>query len=96
MIRHAWRAAELPPGKRVTLAPATSVIGALTTGGSRRFADVLDAAMPKSAGAWRARGGAGDLAPIATLDLIRWQESDVLFAGRLEGRTVEKTVEAQP
>jgi hypothetical protein len=81
-----WSAAEIPPGKRVTLARATSASATkLTSGGTKRFDDVLDAAALKSAGHWHARGGASDLAPIATLDSIRWQESEVLFAGVLEG-----------
>ena len=86
----------MPPGKRVTLTRGTSAAAVFTTGGSHRFGDVVEAAMPKAAGHWRARGGASDLAPIATLDSIRWQEAGVLFAGVLERNSAEKLAEAKP
>ena len=91
-----WTTADLPPGKRVTLTRGSNPAGTLSLGGSRRFADVLEAATPKAAGRWRANGGASDLAPIATLDLIRWQEIDVIYAGVIEGAAAENKTEATP
>ena len=80
-----WTVPELPPGKRVTLTRGGSWLGNAATGGSARFAEVLAAAAPKEPARWSARGGATDLAPIATLASVRWTEADVLFTGMLEG-----------
>ncbi len=91
-----WTAADLPPGKRVALTRGTSVVGTLAGGGSRRFAAVIEAATPKTAGHWRAHGGATDLAPIATLETVRWTEADVLFAGMLEMGAPESKAEVKP
>jgi hypothetical protein len=79
-----WIAAELPPGKRVTLTEATRPAGPLAAGGSRRFGAIIEAATPKMPDHWHAHGGETELAPVATLGSVRWQEGDVLFAGVLE------------
>ncbi len=80
-----WTAPELPPGKRVTLAPGGTWIGATVLGGSHRLTEVLDAAAPQAPGRWGAHGGASDLAPIATLDSVRWTDAGVVYTGILEG-----------
>lgn len=80
-----WTVAELPPGKRVTLTRGGTWPAAGSLGGSPRFADVFAAAVPSSPGRWGARGGATDLAPIATLSSVHWAEADVIFTGVLEG-----------
>ncbi len=80
-----WTAPELPPGKRVTLTQGGTWIGNTVLGGSHRFTEVLGAATPRAPGRWGARGGASDLAPIATLDTVRWTDADVVFTGVLEG-----------
>ena len=54
-------------------------------GGSHRLTEVLDAAAPQAPGRWGAHGGASDLAPIATLDSVRWTDAGVVYTGILEG-----------
>ena len=92
-----WTVPELAPGKRTALTRGGMWIaaGKLVPGGSRRLMNVLGAATPKQPGRWSARGGATDLAPIATLASIRWTDADVLYAGALEG-AVAPEKEATP
>lgn len=80
-----WTVPELPPGKRVTLTRGGTWPAAGSLGGSPRFTDLFAAAAPNSPGRWGARGGATDLAPIATLSSVHWAEADVIFTGVLEG-----------
>lgn len=64
-----WTAAKLPPGRRVTLVAAASPgVGGSTAGVG-------------GPGWFTAEGGAGDLAPIPTLESIAWKDSRVWYAG---------------
>jgi hypothetical protein len=80
-----WKAAEVPPGRRVTLVPGRAWFAKLAAPkASRNFSDVLAAAAPLAPLRWGGKGPAGELAPIATLDSIDWEPGEVLFTGVLE------------
>lgn len=66
-----WLAAEVPPGRRVTLAPPNREL-------------TFSYAEPTRRGQFRALGGASDLAPIPTHGSIRWEDRSILYTGRLE------------
>jgi hypothetical protein len=84
-----WKTGELAPGRRVTLERGGTWIGksanaTTVPGGSRRFKEVFDTALETLPGRWCARGTATELAPIATLSAIRWEDGDIIYAGTLE------------
>lgn len=85
-----WIARELAPGSRVTLEPGSRQITPPNPGGTPRFSRIVAGATAISAGRWHAKGGPGDLAPIATLDSIRWQKDEVIYAGTLEGAAAKE------
>jgi len=72
-----WTADEVPPGRRVTL-------------GAHAKSDANPAVLRRFAG-WRVAGSfyatmsGGELAPIATLESIRWKDDVVLVTGLVEG-----------
>jgi hypothetical protein len=80
-----WSARALAPGQRATLTRGELWVGNFSLGGSARFTSVLAAAAPQEPGRWGAKGGAGELAPLATLDSITWRDGEVVFTGVLEG-----------
>ena len=86
-----WKCNELVPGRRVTLVPGRLWFATLAAPkASKNFSEVLAATAPQSPLRWGARGPAGDLAPIATLDAVKWEDSDVLYSGVLERIAVAK------
>ena len=92
-----WRTRDLVPGRRVTLVPGRIWFAKLVAPkASRNFSDVLTAAAPPSPLRWGARGPAGDLAPIVTLDALEWESADVLYTGTLERIAVASAKEARP
>ncbi|MCU1421171.1 MAG: hypothetical protein JWN36_822 [Microbacteriaceae bacterium] len=86
-----WSARELTPGRRVTLERGGKWPGSLMLGGTKRFGQILAAATPTTGGHWGAKGGDGELAPLATLGAVRWKPLEVIYAGVLEGTAVEVT-----
>lgn len=85
-----WIARELAAGSRVTLEPGSRQSTPPNPGGTPRFSRIVAGATAVSAGRWHAKGGPGDLAPIATLDSIRWQKDEVIYAGTLEGAATKE------
>jgi hypothetical protein len=68
-----WKADELPPGRRVTLAPAPG----------DRVPDRLPA-FPIAPGCFYAEGGPSDLAPLPTLPSIRWTDRSIHYTGAVQ------------
>lgn len=85
-----WYARELTPGSRVTLERGGRAVASPNPGGTSRFSRIMAGATAVSAGRWHAKGSPGDLAPIATLDSIRWQKDEVIYAGTLEGAAAKE------
>ncbi|HEX2853660.1 MAG TPA: hypothetical protein VHO24_10505 [Opitutaceae bacterium] len=83
-----WKTAELAPGRRVTLERGGTWLGSasgpLDPGGSLRFKQVFDAATQNVPDRWCARGTPSELAPIPTLESMRWQDGAVIYTGSLE------------
>lgn len=87
-----WRVAELPSGQRVTLERGGLWLGEhsgpLVPGGSARFKTIFEAATLDEPGRWGAFGGATELAPIATLGSIRWDDGQtIIYTGMLENNS---------
>ncbi len=74
-----WTVNELPPGKRVALVPVAK---------TKRGLAARQQFQQRRPGHFYASGGATDLAPIATLQSIKWVDDTVLYCG-----AVEKAVE---
>src|SRR6185369_8206327 len=89
-----WSAPQVAPGQRVTLSRGGTWITNRGLGGTVRFSSLLTAAAPKEPGHWGARASAGELAPVATLSTIAWQNADVVLVGMIENTTPAK--EAKP
>lgn len=66
-----WFAAEVPPGRRITLA-------------SPSREPTFSYAEPARRGQFRATGGASELAPIPTHRSIRWEDRVIIYTGRVE------------
>ncbi len=66
-----WFAAEVPPGRRVTLQQPGAGQADRSTGNVTR-------------GHFRATGGASELAPLATHRAIRWEDRVIIYSGRVE------------
>ena len=81
-----WGATEVPSGQRVTLqlTPTRPNLDSVVQGGTANFRAVVAAARSVETGRWWAKGGATDLAPIATLRSIQWKPGDILYTGAME------------
>jgi hypothetical protein len=83
-----WRAEKISPGTRVTLAPAKrdAAINFAVVGGSRGLLLAYEAASTQVPGGWTAWGGETEVAPMATLPVLRWTQSSVAYVGVAEPR----------
>ncbi|MEO7414134.1 MAG: hypothetical protein ABIZ81_12340 [Opitutaceae bacterium] len=81
-----WGAAEVPSGQRVTLqlTPTRPNLESVIQGGTTNFRALVAAARSDETGRWWAKGGATELAPLATLRSVRWKEGEVLYTGAVE------------
>jgi hypothetical protein len=85
-----WFAASVVAGRRIPLKPdarfaaATAASQSFNGNGTDNFGGLLNAVTLRAPWQWYARGGATDLAPIATLPTIRWQDDDITYAGVAE------------
>jgi hypothetical protein len=86
-----WSAREVVPGKRTTLSDGGVWIGSFPLGGTPRFTELFGAVATTNIGVWGAKADLGDLAPLPTHDSVKWQKSDVIFTGRLEGLAANVT-----
>jgi hypothetical protein len=85
-----WTAASVPTGRRVALLPENAAVtgpadpGANANGTPNFTALVREAVTLTEPWQWVATGAATDIAPIATLRGIRWQDDPVIYAGVAE------------
>lgn len=86
-----WFAAEVVPGKPVTLVRATvAQWPPANAGGSKYLETVLAGAARVEPGRWIARGGSSGLAPIETFKAIAWRDA-VVYTGVAGDRLPEIT-----
>lgn len=98
-----WFAQELPAGQRVTL-QAVEMRGppaAPSLDGTANLQAIAVASRAMVPGRWWGNGGASELAPLTTLNSIRWKDANVLYTGALENlaattTSTVKTPEATP
>jgi hypothetical protein len=81
-----WTADAVGTGRRVTLhaespAEAPAPAASPNENGTANLAAIVEALAPQAPWQWTARGGATELAPIATLRGIRWKDDEVDYAG---------------
>ncbi len=97
-----WSAENVPTGRRTTLsaesrfaAAATATLEATGNGTPQLNLLLQEASTLTDSWQWVARGGAIDIAPIATLSSIRWNDDPVVYAGvaTRAGQAVEKRSE---